>query len=72
VSEEHGIPWGFPGPTDPAERARATDYELDGDHYRRVKPVEWWTEGLPDEKEEHTAAQQWLREAWGLPPPGNR
>jgi hypothetical protein len=50
MSDEDGrIPWGMPGPTDPAERAWATGLRLDGDHYANVKPIDWSDDGIPED-----------------------
>jgi len=46
--DEHQIPWGLPGPTDPVERAWAPALRRDGDQYSRVKPIEWTDEGISD------------------------
>jgi len=45
----HQIPWGLPGPTDPAERASATGLRVDGDHYTNVKPIDWSDEGVSED-----------------------
>ena len=49
MSDQHEIPWGLPGPTDPVERAWATGIELDGDHFRLVRPTEWSQDGIPQD-----------------------
>jgi hypothetical protein len=46
--DEIRVPWSVPGPTDPVERAWATGIRLEGDHYTRVKPIEWSDEGIQD------------------------
>ena len=49
MSDEHQIPWGMPGPTDPVERARTTSIERDGDHNTLAKPIDWAQEGIPED-----------------------
>jgi hypothetical protein len=49
------IRWGLPGPTDPDDRARATAFNFDRN--RLEEPVDWTTEGLPDEPQRPPAAE---------------
>jgi hypothetical protein len=46
---DHQIPWGLPGPTDPAERASASRVGITDDSVELQRGHEWPTVGIPDE-----------------------
>jgi hypothetical protein len=64
VSDDHQIPWGMPGPTDPAERANATMLRM-GDDPISLGPRPCTDDGVPDLEQQHADAQQSLREGQG-------
>ena len=49
MSDEHQIPWGLPGPTDPVERASASRVEMTSEGIELQRGQEWATEGIPED-----------------------
>ena len=59
MSDEHQIPWGFPGPTDPVERANANNINMTADPLRYV-PLRWSQDGVPDVEQDRAEARRRL------------
>jgi hypothetical protein len=47
MTDEHQIPWGLPGPTDPVERAFAHNIDITRQPFE-VERQHWSQEGVPD------------------------
>ena len=57
MSDEHHIPWGLPGPTDPVERAHAHQLDM-SDSPIRLERQQWSQEGVPDVEQRPDADDQ--------------